>query len=276
MLDSAEEIEELEIDLLLEAILQRSGLDFRGYLREPLRHKLRAFMQASAFATVSAVQERILHDTDAMRCLLRMLGKRPGTLFSDPKHFIALRESLGSWLRSRPSPRIWIAECVNAEDVFGIAILLKEEEVFDRTQIFATCANEDLLFEASQGKIPASQLDDYERNYRTGGGRRPLREYLGEQDGQPAFLAELGGNVVWAQYNLTTDASFNEFEMIVCRDTLGEFGSALKRRSLQLFHESLARFGILSVDGLDNPESEPSIAGYTSIQREAGLFRRIA
>jgi chemotaxis protein methyltransferase CheR len=275
VLDSVNEIEDLEIDLLLEAIHQRSGLDFRGYLREPLRRKLHGFMQANGLETVSAVQERMLHDTATGERLLRALGKQPSALFDNTKHFLALRGVIGTSLRSRPAPKVWIAECVAAEDVFAMAILLHEEEVYDRTQIFATCSNEALLADAVQGRISASKLDDYERNYRAGGGKQSLRDHLCEKDGQPAFVPHLGANITWAQYNLATDASFNEFELIMCRDTLGEFGTALKRRSLQLFHDSLARFGILSADGLDNPESDPSIAGYTSIQRNAGLFRRV-
>jgi chemotaxis protein methyltransferase CheR len=275
VLDSVNEIEDLEIDLLLEAIHQRSGLDFRGYLREPLRRKLHGFMQANGLETVSAVQERMLHDAATGERLLRALGKQPPALFENAKHFLALRGVIGTWLRSRPAPRVWIAECVAAEDVFAMAILLHEEEVYGKTQIFATCSNEALLSDAAEGRIAASKLDDYERNYRAGGGKQSLRDHLCEKDGQPAFVPHLGSNITWAQYNLATDASFNEFELIMCRDTLGEFGTALKRRSLHLFHDSLARFGILSADGLDNPESDPSIAGYTSIQRDAGLFRRV-
>jgi chemotaxis protein methyltransferase CheR len=280
MLDTVHEIEDLEIDLLLEAIHQRSGLDFRGYLREPLRNKLHGFMQANGLETVSAVQERMLHDPASGERLLRTLGKQPPALFDDAKHFLALRGVIGAWLRSRPAPRVWIAECVAAEEVFAMAILLHEEELYDRTQIFATCSNEALLGEAAQGRISAAKLDNYEHNYRAGGGKQSLREHLCEKDGQPAFVPHLGANITWAQYNLATDASFNEFEFIMCRNALGEFGPALKRRSLKLFHDSLAHFGILSADGLDNPESDPSIAGYTSIQRAgepcSGLFRRVA
>lgn len=276
MLDSAQEIEDLEIDLLLEAVLQRFGLDFRGYLREPLRRKLHGFMQENSLETVSAVQERILHDAGTGARLLRALSKQPAALFDDPGHFLLLRGLIGAWLRSRPAPKIWIAECVSAEDAFSLAILLWEEELYDRTQIFATCANEDLLQEASQGTISTFRLDEYERNYRASGGRRSLRDHLREENGQTAFVPQLGANITWAQYNLATDASFNEFELIMCRNTLADFGSALKRRTLQLFHDSLARFGILSADGIDHPETDPSIAGYTTIQREAGLYRRIA
>jgi len=279
MLDSTQEIEALEIDLLLEAVLQRSGLDFRGWLREPLRQRLRGFMRTRGLDTVSALQERVLHDPEARSHLLRALGKQPGRLFADAALYRELRDVLGPWLRSRPAPRIWVAECTGAEDVYSLAILLHEEHLADRTQIYATCSDENRLAEAALGTIDTVGLDEGERNYRTAGGNAALREYLCESESRngrrTAFSAELGGNITWAQYNLATDASFNEFELILCRGMLPMFGPALRRRTLRLFHDSLARFGFLAADGIGNPEAEPSIAGYTPVRRELGIYRRI-
>lgn len=274
VLDSTRDIEDLEIDLLLEAVFQRHGLDFRGWLREPLRRKLHGFMQAAGLDTVSAVQERLLHDPRAAAQLLRTLSRSSGALFGDVQHFQGLRGALVPWLRSRPAPRLWVAEC-SAADVFALAILLQEEDLYERTQIFATHANEDLLAEAAAAGMDVARLDEFERNYRACGGRRALREYLAERDGAPIFAPQLQANIVWAQYNLATDASFNEFELIMCRDTLAEFGNALKRRTLQLFHDSLPHFGLLSANGIDHPEADTSIAGYTSLDRDSGLFRRV-
>ena len=269
-------LEELEIDLLLEGVYQRFGHDFRGYRREPLRQRLRAFMETAAIDTVSALQARILHDPAAGELLLRAMTHRQVALFGDTQHFSALRELLGSWLRSRPMPKIWIAECAAAEDVFALAILLQEEGLYERTRIFATSANESLLHEASRGAFAAELAQRYAQNYRAAGGQRELSDYYTVEDGQCVFLPALRTNITWAQYQLASDASFNEFELIMCRDALGAFGPGLTRRSLQLFHDSLARFGILSVDGIDNPETIPFIAGYTSLLRKEGLYRRVA
>jgi chemotaxis protein methyltransferase CheR len=201
---------------------------------------------------------------------------KQGALFGDAQHFSALREPLGPWLRSRPMPKIWVAECTAAEDVFSLAILLHEEGLYERARIFATSANESLLEEASRGAFAAELAPQYAQNYRAAGGRRELSDYYTMEDGQCVFLPALRANITWAQYQLASDASFNEFELIMCRDTLDAFGPGLTRRSLQLFHDSLARFGILSVDGIDNPETIPFIAGYTSLLRKEGLYRRVA
>lgn len=217
-----------------------------------------------------------MHDESASDALLRALGGRPSGLFDEPEHFLALRETLGPWMRSCPSPKVWIAECASAEEVCALAILLIEEQVYSKTRIFATVANEAVLKEASRGSFPIDRLSEYEENYRRSGGSRALADYCIEDNGRMFFAPDVLCNITWAQYNLATDASFNEFELIVCRNTLADFGPALRRRALQLFHESLSLFGMLSVDeqsGLDDP---PFSAHFKAVCAQSGLYRRIA
>jgi chemotaxis protein methyltransferase CheR len=267
-------LETLEIDLLLEAIFQHFGYDFRGYRREPLQRRLRAFAQAAGLETMSALQARVLHNPIAGNQLLRALSARNTALFNDPEHFRALRDVLGSWLHSCPTPKIWIAECTTAEDVFALAILLHEEGLYAKAQIFATSANEILLDEASRGTFDLERLEIYAQNYRASGGKRSLTDYFDTIDGKGVFSSQLRPNITWAQYNLSTDSSFNEFELILCRDALDEFGPALRRRSLQLFHDSSVRFGILSIDGIDTQDTAAITAGYTALSNK-GLYRRV-
>ena len=273
---AAQAVEDLEIDLLLEGVFQYSGYDFRGYQREPLRHKLHGLMQADGMPSVSALQDRVLHDIGAFETLLRVLSGQPAPLFDNPGHFRALRDSLGPWLRSCPSPKIWIADCLSAEEACSLAILLKEENLYDRTRIFATVPNESLLEEASGGSFPLDRMVEYEENYRRSGGQGSLASYCIESGGQAIFIPELRRNITWAHYNLTTDASFNEFELIVCHRRLGDFGVALRRRALQLFHESLPLFGMLSVDATTDLSVTPFDSRYKPICAEQGLYRRMA
>jgi chemotaxis protein methyltransferase CheR len=269
-------VEELEIDLLLEGVFQRFGYDFRGYQREPLRRKLCQLMQRDGLQTVSALQGRVMHDAVASDALLRALAVHPAAMFDDPHHFRVLRDALGPWLRSCPSPKIWIAECASMEEAGTLAILLAEEEINSKTRIFATVSNEGLLRDASRGGFAPDRLGEYEENYRRSGGQKSLADYCIEDSGRMFLRPELLSNITWAQYNLATDASFNEFELIVCRRTLGDFGPALQRRALQLFRDSLPLFGILSVDE-KSELNDAALAGcFKAISAESGLYRRIS
>jgi chemotaxis protein methyltransferase CheR len=268
-------VEALEIDLLLEGVFRRFGHDFRGYRREPLRARIRQAMRAAGLATVSALQDSVMHDAAAGEALLRALGARPVELFDRPDYFRALRATIVPWLRSCPSPRIWLAECGSAEEVCSLAILLEEERLYDRTQIFATGSNEALLREARQGGFAPDSFARYEENYRNSGGLGSLSDYCGGQGARGVFSTALYRNVTWAQYSLVTDASFNEFELIVCRSGLAEFGAPLQRRVLQLFHQSLPLFGVLAADRSEELRAAPFNLLYRQIDERQGLYRRV-
>lgn len=267
-------LEDLEISLLLEAIYQRYGDDFRGYQKDAIRRKLQGFMLAHNLASISCVQDRVLHDPTYIDALLCALDAHPAGLFDHPKHMKELRAVLIPWLRSCPAPKVWIAECASAEDVYATAIMLMEEGVYHKTRIFATGANATLLSEAREAKFPLEKIAQYEENYVRAGGTENLANYYRQQDGVAVFRSELARNITWAQYNLGTDASFNEFELIVCRGGLNEYASRLRRRVLQLFYDSLPTFGLLSIAGANYAEVASFVSNYNVMSSEYGLYRR--
>ena len=270
-------IERLETDLLLEGLYQVHGADFRGFVRASLMRRLRAVMHAEGLPTISALQNHILRARVHAEELVRALSLRPAGLFEDPLGMQALRAVLGPLLRSYPLPKIWIAESTSAEDVFALVILLIEEGLYDKTLIFVTAAEETLLAETRLGVIDAARFAQYEADYQRSGGTRSLNDYGTHQnDGQFAFASALRSNLIWAQYNLATDRSFNEFQLIICQRVLPEFGPLLRRRSLHLFADSLSPFSILSVDVPDDLDSAPMALRFQAVVRERGLYRRMA
>jgi chemotaxis protein methyltransferase CheR len=270
-------VEDLEIDLLLEGVFRCYGHDFRGYRRDALKRRLQPLMRDAGLASVSALQEKVLHDPACGARVLRALSERPASLFDDPGYFRQLREAMTPWLRSCPSPRIWVAESVCAEDVCALSILLSEEGLHGKTHLFATAENEDLLREASSGRFALARSAEYLYNYRASGGKRELSDYFKrEDDSSGRFSAELRSNITWAQYSLASDASFNEFQMIVCRRALPDFGAHLRRRTLQLFYDSMPLFGILSVDLKEEMAAAPFVRRYKPVAEDCGLYRRIA
>jgi chemotaxis protein methyltransferase CheR len=268
-------LEDLEIDLLLEGVYQHYGHDFRGFERASLRKKLHGLMRTLGVKTISALQESVLHEAQAWQALLNCLSVKPVALFDEPEHMLALRRLLAPWLRTCPSPKIWIADCQSAEEACSLAILLAEEKLHGRTQIFATVSNDAALEEAKGGSFELGRVPEYESNYRRGGGTASLSDYFVEKQGRAVFLPGLRANITWAQYSLATDASFNEFELIVCRRRLGDFGPILRRRTLQLFHDSLSRFGILSLDQSGTLETMPFDVHYQAVYAAQGLFKRV-
>jgi chemotaxis protein methyltransferase CheR len=273
VIDNSQTVEDIEIDLLLDGICRRYGEDFRAYERRSLRRKAFDFMQARGLETISALQNLVLHDPIAASGLCQAFVMRQSALFDDVDEFSALRDMIGSLLGSYVAPKIWIAECLCAEEVYSFAILLMEEGHYDKSLIFATCSNEAVLQEIMKGAFSPDRIAAYEENYRQSGGRRSFAEYYEIRDGRAVFLKSLQSRIIWAQYNLCTDSSFNEFQFISCRKSYSQFGKPLQRRILGLFHDSLSRFGILNVNANIEIECSPLLMNYKELGRRS-IYRR--
>lgn len=271
--DSGQTVEDVEIDLLLDGIFRRYGEDFRAYEQRLLRQKTAGFMQARGLETISALQNLVLHDPSAASDLFQAFVMQHSALFDDPAEFNVLRGMIGSLLGTYVAPKIWIAECLCAEEVFSFAILLMEEGHYDRSLIFATCSNEAVLQEIREGTFPRERIAEYEKNYWQSGGRRSFSEYYEIRDGRAVFLESIHSRIIWAQYNLCTDSSFNEFQLISCRKSYAEFSKPVQRRMLGLFHDSLSRFGILNVAAGIELECAPQLLHFKELGQR-GIYRR--
>jgi chemotaxis protein methyltransferase CheR len=171
-------------------------------------------------------------------------------------------------------PRIWLAECAGIGAAWTLAILLQEEGLLNRTEIFATMANDELLAEVREASIDADSLPALQENYLQGGGTGRLADYFELRDGRATLLPRLRSRITWAGYNLVTDASFNEFQAILCCRALADFGPMLRQRVLRLFHESLSRFGVLGIDRELAPGDAHACA-YRPLPGELPWYRRV-
>lgn len=267
-------VEELEIELLLEALSQRHGYDFRDYERAPVRRKLLGVMAERGLKTVSALQERVLHEPGAASAVLRALAPARSGLFTDPAWAREAREVLGKSLRPAAVPKVWLAECAGIGEAWTLAILLHEEGLLARTEIFATMANDELLLEARDAGVDASALPALQETYLLGGGSGRLADHLEVRDGRAFLLPRLRARITWAGHNLVTDASFNEFQAILCRRALADFGPLLRQRVLRLFHDSLTRFGVLGIDR-ELGAGDAHAGAYQALPGELPWYRRV-
>lgn len=239
--------ERIEVDLLLEAVYRRYSYDFRGYARASLRRRLWRRAHDERVRTLSGLQERVLHDPQVMERLLRDLSINVTEMFRDPGFFRALREKVVPILRTYPYLRVWNAGCSTGEETYSLAIALEEEGLLDRTRIYATDMNDDVLTRARAGRFPLDKMKRYTENYRRAGGTGDLARFYTVEGGEAVFSGALLDGAVFAQHNLAQDSSFNEFQLIVCRNVLIYFGRPLQERVHDLFLESLARFGVLAL-----------------------------
>jgi chemotaxis protein methyltransferase CheR len=245
-------LERLEVELLLEAIYRHYGFDFRAYAFPSIRRRIWKRIHAEELTTVTALQERVLHDKDAMERLLLDLSINVTAMFRDPGFYRAFRNDVIPLLRTYPFIRVWHAGCSTGEEVFSMAILLEEEGLLGRARLYATDINEVVLQQARAGIFPLERMQEYTENYIKAGGKRSFSEYYTAKYDGALFSPTLTEHVVFSQHNLVTDRSFSEFNVILCRNVLIYFDKSLQTRVHGLFYDSLVHFGIL---GLGSKES---------------------
>ena len=269
------EVEELEIELLLEAIHRRYGFDFRQYAPASLRRRLRRRMDGEKVETVSALQDRLLHDPLVMERLLLDLSVNVTAMFRDPSFFLSFRENVVPLLRTYPFSRLWVAGCSTGEEVYSLAILLAEEGLSDRVRIYATDINEMVLDRARAGVFPLDKMQEYTQNYIRAGGARSFSEYYVARYDGARFARDLVDTVVFAQHNLASDAAFNEFTVITWRNVMIYFAQPLQQRVHELFYESLSRFGVLALGQKETIRFSPHEDGYEELDAEERLYRKV-
>ncbi len=242
---SRRETEKIEIQLLLEAIFLRYGYDFRQYSKAHIRRRIRRHLELSNMENISAMQHRLLTDYDFFQMLLYDLSINITEMFRNPSFYLVIRKHVVPVLATHPFIKIWHAGCATGEELYSMAILLKEEGLFSRLQFYGTDFNDLVLQKAKEGIIPAKAIQEYTRNYQQSGGTHSFSDYYTARYERALLAAELKKKMLFANHNLVVDQVFGEMQMIVCRNVLIYFGKELQDRVIRLFYDSLCRGGIL-------------------------------
>jgi chemotaxis protein methyltransferase CheR len=273
--DERAQLESVEIDLLLEGVFRTYGFDFRHYARGSIGRRIWRRVRAEGSGTISGLQERLLHDFDCMERFLADLSVRTTAMFRDPRFYRVLRAKVVPTLRTYPFIRVWNAGCSTGEETYSLAILLAEEGLYERTRIYATDLNEAALGRAASGRFPIGRMREYTANYIAAGGTRAFSEYYTVDGSEVCLRSRLKQNLVFAQHNLVSDRSFNEFNLIVCRNVLIYFDRELQERVHGLLYGSLGILGTLALgprESLPAPRLEEC---YEALDSDHRLYRRV-
>jgi chemotaxis protein methyltransferase CheR len=272
----SQSVEEIELELLLEGIFRHYGFDFRNYALSSLRRRVWNFIRNEQLSSISALQDRVLHDRAWLERFLYALSVNVSAMFRDPAFYLTFRREVVPLLRTYPFIRIWLAGVSMGEEVYSLGILLQEEGIYDRCRIYATDINDAVLKKAKDGIYPIELMQTYTSNYIKAGGNRSFSDYYTAAYENALFKSSLRDNVVFAQHNLATDASFNEFHVILCRNVMIYFNSQLQAHVHHLLYESLVMFGIVGLGSKETLRFSPHENSYEEIDKNAKLYRRIA
>jgi len=266
---------DIELRLLIEAIYLKYSYDFRDYSGASIKRRVLHALTQFECRTISALQERVLHDPGMFMQLLQLLTIPVSEMFRDPSHFLAIREEVVPLLKTYPSIKIWIAGCSTGEEVYSMAILLREEGLLDRTLIYATDINPRSLEKAKQGIFSLESVRAYTQNYQRAGGRRSFADYYTAAYDYAMFDRSLCENVTFADHSLATDSVFSETQLISCRNVLIYFNKKLQDRAFGLFHESLCHRGFLVLGSKETLDFSMFGSQFEPLVKQERIYRKL-
>jgi chemotaxis protein methyltransferase CheR len=268
------DIERIEVDLLLEAIYRRWGYDFRLYARSSIIRRIRQFLSDNGFSKVSEIVPPVLYDREFFSKLIRYFSIPVTEMFRDPFVYRAVRENIIPLLRTWPHFKVWHAGCATGEEVYSLAILLREEGVYNRATIYATDFNDEVLDKARDGIYDMQRIRQATKNYHQAGGKASFADYYHAKYNLAAMDSSLKERIVFSAHNLASDNVFGEIHLVFCRNVLIYFGRELQNRALRLFTESLVHGGFLCLGTKEDLQFTDVSSQYQVMDKEARIYRK--
>ena len=266
--------QDIELRLLIEAIYLKYSYDFRDYTGASQKRRVQYAMTQMDLPSISALQERVLHDPAMFARLLQYLTIPVSEMFRDPSYFLAIRQQVVPHLHTYPSVTVWVAGCSTGEEVYSLAILLREEGLLERSRIYATDINPESLAQARQGIFPLEAVRRYTGNYQQSGGTRAFSDYYTAAYDAARFDPSLCADVIFADHSLATDSVFAQTQLVSCRNVLIYFNRSLQDRALGLFHESLSHRGFLGLGSKESIEFSSFSDRFDVLARSERIFRK--
>ena len=264
-----------ELEILVSDALAQYGYDFTGYSRASLKRRLIRLYTLDKHLSFAEFRYKVVSDSAYFRRFVEQITVNVTEMFRDPEFYKVLRNKVMPILGTYPLIRIWLAGCSTGEEAYSIAIVLKELNLLHKTLIYATDINPTVLEKAAQGMFPLSQMKQYSENYNASGGIKDFSSYYTANYSLAKFDTELKEKIIFSTHNLVSDHSFNEFQLILCRNVLIYFDRDLQFKVLQLFHNSLENLGYLALGTKETIDFSAISTRYKRVQTEK-IWRKIA
>lgn len=259
---------EQEIELLTNDLIELYGYDFTNYAKASLKRRINRLFTLDRFPSFAEFRYKIRSDSDYLKRFIEQVTVNVTEMFRDPAFYQSLREHVLPVLATYPFIRIWHAGCSTGEEVYSMAILLKEAKILHKSLLYATDLNPQVLQKAASGIFPLSYMKQYSENYIASGGTEEFSSYYTASYNMVKFNEELSRRMVFSTHNLVSESSFNQFQLIMCRNVLIYFEKDLQGRVFALFDESLEKLGYMALGSKETLKLSPIIGRYKQEGKE--------
>jgi len=268
-------IRDSELDILLNEVFEAHGYDFTNYARASLKRRINRLMLLDQLPSFAELLYRLKSEQSYLSRFVEEVTVNVTEMFRDPSTYKHIREKVLPVLATHPFIRIWHAGCASGEEVYSMAILLEEANLLHKSLLYATDLNPSVIENIRKGIFPLQNMKQYSENYIASGGKRDFSDYYTAKYDWVRFDEKFKSKMIAATHNLVSDRSFNEFQLILCRNVLIYFDKELQERVFRLFDESLEKLGFLILGSKENIRFSSLSGRYVQLMEREKIWRKM-
>jgi chemotaxis protein methyltransferase CheR len=270
------EISDEDLEIILYDVVELYGYDFTNYSRASLRRRITRLVMKDRFSSFAEFRYQVRADKSYFRRFVEEITVNVTEMFRDPAFYRSLRDFVLPMLAPLPVIRVWHAGCSTGEEVYSMAIVLHEAGLLKKSLLYATDINPTVLEKVRHGVYPISQMKQYSENYILSGGKNDFSSYYTAQYDSVKFDEFLGKRIVLATHNLVSDRSFNEFQLILCRNVMIYFDKPFQDRVLHLFYDSLEMLGYLALGSKETLKFTDIARNFRQLENKEKIWRKVS
>ncbi|PWK78670.1 chemotaxis protein methyltransferase CheR [Mucilaginibacter oryzae] len=267
-------ISQAQVFELIDIVKKVHGFDFAGYTKASLKRRLIRIMLLNKFEFYD-LKHALINDAGFFQNFLEEITVNVTEMFRDPSFYKAVNAQVVPYLSTYQHTKIWSAGCSTGEEVYSMAILMKEAGLGKKSFIYGTDINTEVLREARKGIYSLRNIKSYAENYQYTGLKGSITDHFTILYDAASIHNELKQNTLFSVHNLISDNVFNEFQMISCRNVFIYFETFLQERILELFYKSLCPLGYLCLGSKETIRSDAFKTKFKVINQKENIYQKV-
>jgi len=263
-----------QLDELIGLVKKIYGFDFSDYTKASLKRRVARIMMLKKLEFYD-LKHILVNDTQFFQEFLEEITVNVTEMFRDPTFYKALHNQVIPYLSTYQHIKIWCAGCSSGEEVYSLAILMKEVGLTKKSFIYGTDINTEVLKEARKGIYSLRKIKSYAENYLFSGLDGSITDHFTILYDAATIHHELKHNTLFSVHNLISDTIFNEFQLISCRNVFIYFETVLQEKILELFYNSLCPHGFLCLGSKETIRSDIFRKKFKVINQKENIYQKI-
>lgn len=263
-----------EVKYFISKLYDEFGFDFRDYEVNFLKRRINIIKASYRAESIAQIMDMAFSNMNILNDMLQNFLINVTSFFRNPETFEQLRILIEERLKNQNFLRIWCAGCSSGQEPYSVAMLLDEMGLLEKTQIYATDFDSNVLIEARNGiysNISYGQLSD---NYKALNFKKPLESWIDIEKNFVKIKQDIKKHILFFDHNLVTDASINEFDIVFCRNVMIYFDKKLQSKVLSLIHGSMSDNSLLVLGESENPNLPNKFKKVSNIKKTK-IFSKI-